>query len=716
MASIHVLDQNTIDKIAAGEVVERPASIVKELTENAIDAGASHITVEIKSGGIEMIRVSDDGKGIPADDIRLAFLRHATSKISCVEDLNSVLSLGFRGEALSSIAAVSRVELITKESDELTAVRYVIEGGREKLYEEIGAPDGTTIVVRDIFYNTPARAKFLKTAMTEAAHVGAYVEQLALSNPAIGFEFIVNGVSRISTTGSGNLKDSIYHIYGRELSSQLLPVEYDEDGIRITGFIAKPSVSRGNRNFENYYVNGRYVKSRVVSLGIEEGYGNKLMQHRYPFTCLMIRVDGSLVDVNVHPTKMEVRFSDERKVMRAVSDCVRSVLYHQDMIIRSSLNPPVKTPTPSKKEEKYAAPAPFEKNALRERQAAEVYKKNAELNSKNSEMLHNPELSMDAVFEYAKRHQNISAGDDGIPQQKQTAGDDGIPQQKPTAGENEILQQKPSAGNDGIPKQKPSAGENGILDVGIPQQNLSAGNDGIPQRKTGAGESGIPHPKTETEETERPVTYEQQTLMDVSPNVLSPEAAPNRKIIGCAFKTYWIIEYGDKLYMIDQHAAHEKVLFTRFMKEYEKSQVTSQQVSPPMIITLDSMGQALCAEYMEAFTKAGFEIESFGGSDIKISAVPYHMSALGTKQLFLEMLDHLEISTDPKKLKIYEHRVATEACKAAVKGGDRLSVIEAKALIDELFTCEDPYHCPHGRPTIISFTEKDLEKRFKRIV
>ena len=478
--------------------------------------------------------------------------------------------------------------------------------------------------------------------MTEAAHVGAYVEQLALSNPAIGFEFIVNGASRISTTGSGNLKDSIYHIYGRELSSQLLPVEYDEDGIRITGFIAKPSVSRGNRNFENYYVNGRYVKSRVVSIGIEEGYGNKLMQHRYPFTCLMIRVDGSLVDVNVHPTKMEVRFSDERKVMRAVSDCVRSVLYHQDMIIRSSLNPPVKTPTPSKKEEKYAAPAPFEKNALREKQAAEVYKKNAEQNLKNPEMLHNRELSMDAVFESGKRDQSISAGDDGIPQQKTVAGADGIPQHKTVAGD-----------------------------------------DGIPQQKT---------------------------------NVLSPEAAPNRKIIGCAFKTYWIIEYGDKLFMIDQHAAHEKVLFTRFMKEYEKSQVTRQQVSPPIIITLDSIGQALCDEYMEAFTKAGFEIESFGGSDIKISAVPYHMSALGTKQLFLEMLDHLEISTDPKKLQVYEHRVATEACKAAVKGGDRLSVSEAKALIDELFTCEDPYHCPHGRPTIISFTEKDLEKRFKRIV
>ena len=682
MGIIHVLDQNTIDKIAAGEVVERPASIVKELTENAIDADSSRITVEIKSGGIEMIRVTDDGKGIPADDIRLAFLRHATSKISCVEDLNSVLSLGFRGEALSSIAAVSRVELITKESDELTAVRYVIEGGREKLYEEIGAPDGTTIVVRDIFYNTPARAKFLKTAMTEAAHVGAYVEQLALSNPEIGFEFIVNGVSRISTTGSGNLKDAIYHIYGRELSSQLLPVDYDEDGIRITGFIAKPSVSRGNRNFENYYVNGRYVKSRVVSLGIEEGYGNKLMQHRYPFTCLMIRVDGSLVDVNVHPTKMEVRFSDERKVMTAVSDCVRSVLYHQDMIIRSSLNPPVKTPGSSKKEEKYAAPAPFEKNALREKYPFPI-----EDNNGQPERLIFPE-NRDALSPAS------------VP--KNVDSEEILPD------ERDSLQDAFSVG------KKPDM--NTVTENGIRQQKKTSEEYEITQQNTAAGKNAVPRQKRLDGEDEQTVRYEQQTLMDISPNVLSPEAAPNRKIIGCAFKTYWIIEYGDKLYMIDQHAAHEKVLFTRFMKEYENSQVTSQQVSPPLIITLDSMGQALCEEYMEAFTKAGFEIESFGGSDIKISAVPYHMSALGTKQLFLEMLDHLEISTDPKKLKIYEHRVATEACKAAVKGGDRLSVNEAKALIDELFTCEDPYHCPHGRPTIISFTEKDLEKRFKRIL
>ena len=665
MSTIHVLDQNTIDKIAAGEVVERPASIVKELTENAIDAGATHITVEIKSGGIEMIRVTDDGRGISPDDIRLAFLRHATSKISTVEDLGTIESLGFRGEALSSIAAVSRVELITKVSDELTAIRYVIEGGREKLFEEIGAPDGTTMVVRDIFYNTPARAKFLKTAMTEAAHVGSYVEQLALSNPHIGFEFIINGTSRISTTGSGNLKDAIYHIYGRELSSQLLPVDSEADGIRISGFIAKPCVSRGNRNFENYYVNGRYVKSRVVSLGIEEGYGNKLMQHQYPFTCLTITVDGSFVDVNVHPTKMDVRFSDERKVMQALAQCVRNVLYNQDMIIRSSLNPPERTSHAVRKQEKYSVPAPFEKNAIREKTSADEYVK--------------------AADGYGRADDPASIKGTGC------------------------------ADTDSRERTEPG-GYGRTNDLTKTQEDETD----TPVH-TSANEAGLPGSQArlirETADQDKsPVKYEQQTLMDMQPSFLSPEAAESRRIIGCAFNTYWIIEYGDKLYMIDQHAAHEKVLFTRFMKEYENSSVTMQQLSPPLIISLDSIGQSLVAEYMDAFTKAGFEIESFGGNDVKISAVPYHLSALGSGHLFTEMLDHLEISSDPKKLQIYEHRVATEACKAAVKGGDRLSLNEARALIDELFLCEDPYHCPHGRPTIISFTEKDLEKRFKRIV
>lgn len=665
MNKIHVLDQNTIDKIAAGEVVERPASIVKELVENAIDAGASRITIEITSGGIHLIRITDDGKGIPADDIRLAFLRHATSKINSVDDLTSILSLGFRGEALSSIAAVSRVELITKESDDLTAVRYVIEGGREKLYEEIGAPDGTTIVVRDVFYNTPARAKFLKTATTEAAHVGAYVEQLALSNPQIGFDFIVNGSCRISTTGSGNLKDVLYNIYGRELVSQLLSVDAEADGIRIKGYIAKPSVSRGNRNFENYYVNGRYVKSRAISLGIEEGYGNKLMGHQYPFTCLMITVDGSFVDVNVHPAKMEVRFSDERIVLKAVADCVRDVLYRQEMIIRSSLNPPEKHVEKKARQERYAAPAPFETNALREKDAGKDYSENAFAEKANVD-------NGSVVDGFAQRAENDNAAADVRNVAFANGNTVGSNPNEMNRGRHEIYRTR----------------EDGIA---VENSRMVLSNADSP-------------------------IYEQQTLMEMEPSFLSPEASPNRKIIGCAFQTYWIIEYGDKLYMIDQHAAHEKVLFCRFMKEYENGSVSSQQLSPPLILNLDSMGRALIEEYREAFVKAGFEIESFGGNDIKIGAVPYHMSALGSGKLFMELLDHLEVSTDPKKLKIYEHRVATEACKAAVKGGNQISLAEAKALIDELFLCEDPYHCPHGRPTIISFTEKDIEKRFKRII
>ena len=637
MSSIHVLDQNTIDKIAAGEVVERPASVVKELTENAIDAGATRITIEIQDGGIKMIRITDDGAGIAPDEIRLAFLRHATSKIRSVEDLKGIASLGFRGEALSSIAAVSRVELITKTEDEITASRYVIEGGREKLLEEIGAPDGTTFVIRDIFYNTPARAKFLKTAMTEASHVGSIVEQLALSNPNVAFEYIVNGTSRLSTTGSGSLKDTIYHIYGRELASELLPIDYTEEGIHIKGFIAKPSICRGNRNFENYYVNGRYVKSRVVSLGIEDGYGNKLMQHQYPFTCLMITVTGDAVDVNVHPTKMDVRFSDERFILNQLSTCIKKALYEQEMIIRSSLNPPVK-PKVEKEAVRYSAPAPFEKNYLREKSSYG-----------------------DAVTETrtAAHAQTLAAGDT----KAQTAGS--------------MLSQMP-----------------GSVDV------QAAGSIAIQSEDASRSDSAV--------------VYKQQSIFD---NFLDSKAEPDRIILGCAFNTYWIVQYQNTLFMIDQHAAHEKVLYCRFMRQYEKSEISSQIISPPVIFSVTEKEKALLDEYMEAFTKAGFEIESFGGKEYKISAVPYSMEALGSKQLFTGLLDSLEITQDPKKLEIYVHRVATEACKAAVKGGDKLSVSEARALIDELFDeCDDPYHCPHGRPTIISFTETELEKRFKRIV
>ena len=677
MSSIHVLDQNTIDKIAAGEVVERPASVVKELTENAIDAGATRITIEIQDGGIKMIRITDDGAGIAPDEIRLAFLRHATSKISSVDDLKGIASLGFRGEALSSIAAVSRVELITKTEDEITAMRYVIEGGREKLLDEIGAPDGTTFVIRDIFYNTPARAKFLKTAMTEASHIGSIVEQLALSNPTIAFEYIVNGTSRLATTGSGSLKDTIYHIYGRELASELLPIDYSEEGIQIKGFIAKPSICRGNRNFENYYVNGRYVKSRVVSLGIEDGYGNKLMQHQYPFTCLMITVTGDAVDVNVHPTKMDVRFSDERFILNQISTCIKKALYEQEMIIRSSLNPPIK-PKVEKKEAKYAAPAPFEKNYLRERS------------------LYGDAVTETRTASHAQTHATgYTAPQTASDMESQVADRIGvqIPHGTQVMAAGNMISQIPG----GMQMQ---AADNMISQMPGSVDVQAAGSNAVQSE--------------DASRADRPVVYKQQSIFD---NFLDPKAEPDRIILGCAFNTYWIVQYQNTLFMIDQHAAHEKVLYCRFMRQYEKSEITSQMISPPVIFSVTEKEKALLDEYMEAFIKAGFEIESFGGKEYKIAAVPYSMEALGSKQLFTELLDSLEITQDPKKLEVYVHRVATEACKAAVKGGDKLSVSEAKALIDELFDeCDDPYHCPHGRPTIISFTENELEKRFKRIV
>ena len=687
MGSIHVLDQNTIDKIAAGEVVERPASVVKELTENAIDAGAARITIEIADGGIKMIRITDDGAGIAPEEIRLAFLRHATSKISSVEDLKGIASLGFRGEALSSIAAVSRVELITKTEDEITASRYVIEGGREKLLEEIGAPDGTTFVIRDIFYNTPARAKFLKTAMTEAAHIGSIVEQLALSNPGIAFEYIVNGASRLTTTGSGNLKDTIYHIYGRELASELLPIDYSEEGIQIKGFIAKPSICRGNRNFENYYVNGRYVKSRVISLGIEDGYGNKLMQHQYPFTCLMITVTGDAVDVNVHPTKMDVRFSDERFILNQLSACIKKALYEQEMIIRSSLNPPIK-PKVEKKEVRYAAPAPFEKNYMREKSSYGAA--GTETRSDT------PPKTRESGYTEARSASSMEAQTMGGMVSETPAGT-----QAQAAGS--LIPRTPTG------MQAQAAGSR-ISQVPGSAEVQTDNDMGAQTADSNVLQSVGEEPRA----ADIPVTYKQQSIFD---NFLDPKAEPDRIILGCAFNTYWIVQYQNTLFMIDQHAAHEKVLYCRFIKQYEKSEITSQMISPPVIFSVTEKEKALLDEYMEAFTRAGFEIESFGGKEYKISAVPYSMEALGSKQLFTELLDSLEITQDPKKLEVYVHRVATGACKAAVKGGDKLSVSEAKALIDELFDeCDDPYHCPHGRPTIISFTENELEKRFKRIV
>ncbi|MEE8826576.1 MAG: DNA mismatch repair endonuclease MutL [Eubacteriales bacterium] len=675
MSEIHVLSQSTIDKIAAGEVVERPASVVKELTENSIDAGADRITIEIRDGGISMVRITDNGKGMAPDDLPLAFQSHATSKITTVNDLDTLSSLGFRGEALSSIAAVSRVEVLTKRPADLSGRRYVVEGGRPRVNEAVGTPDGTTVIVRDLFYNTPARAKFLKTAMTEAAHVGAFAEQLILSNPSISFRFIVNGQTKLESTGSGNLRDCIYHIYGREVVSQLVETDYREDGIHIHGFIGKPSVSRGNRGFENYYVNGRYIESRVVARGIEDGYRNRLMQHQYPFVCLFLDIDGGAVDVNVHPRKLEVRFSDEKRIYQAVLNAVRQAFEHLDMVLLSSLNEPDKNDRKQNEEKAELKAQPFETRAFREEnqrlreEAAPYIRKfmgSAPVTEPkpNTESKPNTEPKPDADHREMKSGGGMPAASSG----NASGGQARMPAEAHSGDTSAAFGEKPAI-------EKPSAGS--APEKPSPEQN---------------------HP------------------VPVQGTFLSEQAKPLRRIIGQVFNTYWICEFDGKMYIFDQHAAHERVNFERFMKQYKERNIAAQQVSPPIIFQADAKQEMLLLQYKDSFAKIGFDIEPFGGRSFAVHSVPYTLGTIDSADLFRDFLSEIEVSDELADLDIFVHRVATEACKASVKGGEKLSFREAEALLDELMRCDDPYHCPHGRPTIIAFTKKDLEKRFKRIV
>lgn len=637
MKNIAVLDQNTIDKIAAGEVIERPSSIVKELVENAIDAGANAITVEIKEGGISLIRITDNGEGIEASQVPLAFLRHATSKISKVEDLLNVASLGFRGEALSSIAAVCQVELITKTAGSLTGVRYLIEGGKEKGLEEIGAPEGTTFLVRNIFYNTPARKKFLKTPMTEAGYISNLMERMAMSHPEIAFKFINNNQTKLHTSGNANLKDVIYGIYGRDIASNLVEIHTQAGDVAIDGFIGKPVISRGNRNYENYFINGRYIRSSIIAKAIEDGYKTFMMQHKYPFTALHFSIDGKLLDINVHPTKMELRFADNQGMYQLVQDTVKQGLSRRELIPVVSVKEEKKTEVPQMKRP-VSVPEPFEKKR-REQFGEERAAYKTEWNS--GQAIPVPK----SLEEFIKKGKTDEAA----------AGAPGEPEQV----------MKPY-----LTEKKPGT----LAKVSAQQINL----------------------------------FEDK--------LLTKEHIREHRLIGQLFDTYWLVEFHEKLYIIDQHAAHEKVLYERTMKSLENKEFTSQQLSPPMILTLNMQEEALLSQYMEHFTRLGFEIEPFGGKEYSVSAVPANLYGIAQKELFLEMLDGLAEQTGRVQAEMINEKIASMSCKAAVKGNHRMSALEAEALIGELLSLENPYNCPHGRPTIISMTKYELEKKFKRIV
>ena len=689
MAVIHLLEQATIDKIAAGEVVERPRSIVKELTENAIDAGATATTVEIRDGGIAMIRVTDDGAGIPADQVRTAFLRHATSKIEKVDDLTSIRSFGFRGEALSSIAAVSRVELITKPQESLVGTRYRIEGGIETGMEEIGAPNGSTFVCRDLFYNTPARRKFLKSAQTEAGYIAEFVERLALSHPELAIKFMANGATKLATSGNGKQADVIYRIFGREISGNLIEVDQTDEatGMHLHGFLGKPQISRGNRTYEIYYVNGRLIASNILSKAAEEGYETFLMQHRFPFLILALDLDGTLVDVNVHPAKAQVRFADGPAVYNFVKTVVKGALTHRELIIRTGFG-----------KEDHAKEA--------KKLAREVLKKEAA-----------PE-----PFEFQRRQQLAKETNPGWKAQEEEKGYDfrKLREEHPAAADSPYSPMYPGISGqreESVRRSRLADGKNfldqaaAFLDA---HHNFQGTEDGCQGEK--AEKKAPVVPAGEDILTGRQMTLEELGQEDDNAVFLSKEHVKEHRLIGQVFDTYWIVEFRNSLYIIDQHAAHEKVMFERLMKRFRDKEVSSQRLSPPMIVSLTMAEEDQLRAHRDTFAQLGFEIQPFGDRDYAISAVPQDLFGLTEKEFFLEMLDQLSPDTGKTSMEEVTARIATMACKAAVKGNTRLSTLEADALITELLSLDDPYNCPHGRPTIISMTKSELEKKFRRIV
>lgn len=686
MATIAVLDQNTIDKIAAGEVVERPASVVKELVENAMDAGATAITVEIRDGGISLVRITDNGSGIPAEQVPLAFLRHATSKIRSVEELVQIASLGFRGEALSSISAVAQIEMITKTPDALTGTRYVIEGGAEKANEEVGAPTGTTFLVRNLFYNTPARQKFLKTPVTEANAVTSVVEQLALSHPGISFKYMVNSQVKLHTSGNRNLKELVYNIYGRDIARELIEIHSESPLMTIDGFIGKPVISRGNRNFENYYVNGRYVRSKLLARAIEDGYQTSMMQHKYPFTLFYVQMDGEAVDVNVHPTKMELRFSNNEAIYKTLFEIIRGALTHKDFIPEV----PVQEEKIRKRENiKAPLPEPFE------RRGVEMVRSGGRFQPQDIQQ----GTDGQSGFAASKENEDVQTT---IPMQS------AAPQKKSAPPENL------SVFNSLLPKKETAVTEQSADRVS--ESNTYTVSKPVPQPIQADKTTASLPEETAAALPESKVTYEQQELAAVSEGFLTKDAKKKHKIIGQLFDTYWMVEYEDKLFIIDQHAAHEKVLYEKTMKKVREKTFSSQTLSPPIILTLSIEEIEMLEKYREQIDAFGYEIEPFGGKEYAVTAIPADFTGIDTKTMFLEMLDDFANINENDSPNAIMEKVASMSCKAAIKGNQHISRPEAERLIDELLELENPYNCPHGRPTIISMTKYEIEKKFKRIV
>lgn len=711
---INVLDQITIDKIAAGEVIERPSSVVKELVENSIDSGATAITIEIKDGGMSFIRITDNGSGINRDEVRTAFLRHATSKLIKVEDLLELSSLGFRGEALSSIASVGQVELITKEKDSVCGIRYQIHGGKEVSYEEIGCPDGTTIIVRNLFYNTPARKKFMKSPTTEMSYIYDLICRISMSHPEISFKFTANNTNKLFTSGNGKLKDIIYHIYGRDITSNLIDVNRKFNTLEISGYIAKPAVSRGNRSFEDYYVNNRYVKNPVITKAIEDAFRTFVMIHKFPFTVLNFKIDPAQIDVNIHPAKREMKFMNEPDIYNYTYDTIREALLHRELI-------PEVTPGKQKPAETLnhrntgAAPEPFEKQRREQIGIKPAAVKEPE-RPYNIKPIIKPENNPYARILNRVPDQPQNIPNNPVSQQAQTQQATQQSQSQPV-NESTPATSALSADQENITDKDNSVNVSRITSE-ITVTNTQAGEGTATQTKTTATQTkttapaDVAAPQPQVPEKEK--KYSQLDMFGTK--MLSEEARPKHRLIGQVFKTFWLIEYDKKLFIMDQHAAHEKVKFEELMNNYRNKKAIPQYLMPPAIVTLTADEITFLNDNMEFFENLGYTIESFGGREYKLSSVPANLFGIDGRELFLEFIGELSENNKNSTITAFIAKLSTMACKAAIKGNTEISFKEADVLIDQLLKLENPYTCPHGRPTLISMTEAELEKKFKRIV
>ena len=685
MSKIHVLNQDTINKIAAGEVIERPMAVVKELTENAIDAGAGAITVEVKDGGKALIRMTDNGVGMNEEDVRLAFTPHATSKIDDAEDLLRVSTLGFRGEALASISSVSQLEMVTKTRNELMGCRYEADGGKERTLEAVGCPDGTTILVRNLFFNTPARLKFLKSSPTEAGYINTLIERLALSHPDISFRFINQNQTKLHTSGNGNLKDVIYHIYGKDITSNLLEVDASEVSCQVKGFIGKPIISRGNRNYMNYFINGRYIKSSTIHKAIEDAYQPYTMQHRYPFTVLHFTVAPELVDINVHPQKMEIRFSDAQGIYQSVYHAISEALKHREFIPEVSLASPASQPVPKKGQvtaKPVREPEMFEKKRMQSVQILEEIKKQDEILKQQGIMRES------AVYGKQDRADASKIMDDVSDMESTKAAGNAVPNIRQT---EEAVSTAPNIGQtEEAVSTAPNIGQVEIV------ENIVQNTE---------------HTKEVKYNVHNPV---QESFFDKG--ILSEQAQKEVKIIGQVFDTYWILQYDNAMYMVDQHAAHEKVLYERFMKQFSEKKPMVQLLQPPVVLTLTMQEEQAVKEHMSVFEELGYQIEPFGGREYVVNGVPAHLPQIGNEELLKEVIDAMVDEHSRPTPDILKDKIASMSCKAAVKGNNRLPREQMEELLRELMTLENPYHCPHGSPSMIKMTKTELDKKFKRIV